>query len=67
MRLFCVFVVFAVHVLLNAVTSRVLGWFWVGLGKIAFFFMTLFFCVLESWTFGFFWLDAAISRVLGWF
>ena len=51
-RCFCVFVVFAAHVLLNAVISRVLAWFWVVLGKIAFF-MTLFFCILESWTLAF--------------
>ena len=46
MRLFCVFVVFAAHVLLNAVISRVLAWFWVVLGKIAFFYDTVF------WRFG---------------
>ena len=45
-RLFCVFVVFAAHVLLNAVISRVLAWFWVVLGKIAFFFYdTVFFAL----------------------
>ena len=37
MRLFLCFFVFAVHVLLTAVISRVLAWFWVGFGKIAFF------------------------------
>ena len=58
---------FAVHVLLNAVISRVLGWFWVGLGKIGvFFYDTVFlrFGILEFWRFL---LDAAISRVLGGF
>ena len=46
MRLFCVFVVFAAHVLLNAVISRVLAWFWVDFRKIAFFYDTAF------WRFG---------------
>ena len=65
-RLFCVFVVFAAPVLLNAVISRVLAWFWVVLGKIAFFYDTVFlhFGILDFWRFL---LDAGISGVLGWF
>ena len=47
---FLCFFVLATVVLLNAVISRVLAWFWVGFGKIAFF-VTLFFGILESWTF----------------
>ena len=48
--LFVLLFVLATVVLLNAVISRVLAWFWVGFGKIAFF-VTLFFGILESWTF----------------
>ena len=44
---FLCFFVLATVVLLNAVISRVLAWFWVDLGKIALFFMTLLF-----WHFG---------------
>ena len=49
----CVFVVFAVHVLLHAVISRVLGWFWVRLGKIPFCYDTVFwrFGILDFWRF----------------
>ena len=48
--LFVLLFVLATVVLLNAVISRVLAWFWVGFGKIAFF-VRLFFGILESWTF----------------
>ena len=65
-RLFCVFVVFAAHVLLNAVFSRVLAWFWVDFRKIVYFYDTVFlhFGILDFWRFL---LDAGISGVLGWF
>ena len=46
MRLFCVFFVLAAHVLLNAVISRVLAWFWAGFEKIVLFYDTVF------WIFG---------------
>ena len=52
-----VFFVLATVVLRNAVISRVLAWFWVGFGKIAFF-MTLF---LAFWNLGLF---AFFSRML---
>ena len=44
--LLCFFVL-AIVVLRNAAISRVLAWFWVGFGKIAFFYDTVFF-----WHFG---------------
>ena len=60
--LFRVFFVLATVVLLNVVISRVLAWFWVDLGKIAFFYDTVFwrFAILDCSRFL---LDAAISRV----
>ena len=54
---FLCFFVLATVVLRNAVISRVLAWFWVGFGKIAFF-MTLF---LAFWNLGLF---AFFSRML---
>ena len=45
---FLCFFVLATVVLLNAVISRVLAWFWVDLGKIAFFYDTVF-GVSQSW------------------
>ena len=61
---FLCFFVLATVVLLNAVISRVLAWFWVDLGKIAFFYDTVFrrFAILDC---SLFVLDADISRVLG--
>ena len=47
------FFVLATVVLRNAVFSRVLAWFWVGFGKIAFF-MTLFFGILQLGLFEFY-------------
>ena len=46
--LFVLLFVLATVVLLNAVISRVLAWFWVDLGKIAFFYDTVF-GVSQSW------------------
>ena len=62
--LFVLLFVLATVVLLNAVISRVLAWFWVDLGKIAFSYDTAFwrFAILDC---SLFLLDAAISRVLG--
>ena len=50
--LLCFFVVLAIVVLRNAAISRVLAWFWVGFGKIAFFYDTVFF--LAFWNLGLF-------------
>ena len=61
---FLCFFVLATVVLLNAVISRVLAWFWVDLGKIAFSYDTGFWR-FAIWDCSLFLLDAAISRVLG--
>ena len=53
-RPFSCFFVLATVVLLNVVISRVLAWFWVDLGKIAFFYMTLFLAFRNLGLFGVF-------------